>query len=152
MHFRIGNFLANPTFSEQETFEDDISYYFPCGKIEPPGSEWLASKGSALGALIGSALIGSTLAAAAPGAEPGGHLRPNGPISERKTSENGGELGPNLFRPSIDHGPRHESTQAALKTKRVNNWMNKIKKSRKLKYGNSLKANEDRLIVTFEQS
>ena len=115
-------------FSEQETFEDDISYYFPCGKIEPPGSEWLASKGSALGALISSALIGSTLAAAAPGSEPGGHLRPNGPIPDRKTSVNGGEIGPNLFRPSIDQGERRESTQDKLKTKKINNWMSKIKK------------------------
>ena len=107
-------------FSEQETFEEDISYYFPCGKIEPPGSEWLASKGSALGALIGS-----TLAAAAPGTEPGG------PISERKLSVNRGELGPNLFRPSVDLGARRESiksTQVKLKTKRINDWMSKIKK------------------------
>ena len=115
-------------FSEQETFEDDISYYFPCGKIEPPGSEWLASKGSALGALISSALIGSTLAAAAPGSEPGGHLRPNGPIPDRKSSVNGGEIGPNLFRPSIDQDERRESTQHKLKTKKINNWMSKIKK------------------------
>ena len=118
-------------FSEQETFEDDISYYFPCGKIEPPGSEWLASKGSALGALISSALIGSTLAAAAPGSEPGGHLRPNGPIPDRKSSVNGGEIGPNLFRPSIDRGSRderRESTLEKLKTKKINNWMSKIKK------------------------
>lgn len=128
MHFRIINFLTSLTFSEQETFEEDISYYFPCGKIEPPGSEWLASKGSALGALIGSALIGSTLATAAPGSEPGGHLRPNGPISERKTSVNRGELGPNLFRPSLDLGESRESTKVKLKTKKLNNWMNKIKK------------------------
>ena len=31
-------------FPEQETFEEDISYYFPCGEIAPPGSDWLASK------------------------------------------------------------------------------------------------------------
>ena len=89
------------------------------------------SKGSALGALIGSALIGSTLVSAAPGTKPGGYLRPNGSISERKLSVNRGELGPNLFRPSVDLGARRESiqsTQVKLKTKRINDWMSKIKK------------------------
>ena len=31
-------------FPEQETFEEDISYYFPCGEVAPPGSDWLASR------------------------------------------------------------------------------------------------------------
>ena len=48
---------------EQETFEDDISYYFPCGKIEPPGSDWLASKEKSVigAALINSILLGANL-------------------------------------------------------------------------------------------
>ena len=124
---------------EQETFEEDISYYFPCGKIEPPGSEWLASKGSALGALIGSALIGSTLGAVEPGVEPGGHLRPDGPRpDQRKSSVNRGELGPNLFRPSTnkDYGPRIE-----LKGKKINSWMSKIKNVPKaIKHGIQMHA------------
>ena len=45
-------------FSEQETFEDDKAYYFPCGKIEPAGSDWLASKEKSV---IGAALINSIL-------------------------------------------------------------------------------------------
>ena len=31
-------------FPEQVTFEEDISYYFPCGEVAPPGSDWLASR------------------------------------------------------------------------------------------------------------
>ena len=36
-------------FPEQETFEEEISYYFPCGEVAPPGSDWLASKECGVG-------------------------------------------------------------------------------------------------------
>ena len=38
-------------------------FYFPCGKIEPPGSDWLASKEKSVigAALINSILLGANL-------------------------------------------------------------------------------------------
>ena len=77
--------------SEQETFEDDISYYFPCGKIEPPGSDWLASKEKSVigAALINSILLGANL--------PG--------VGDIETNDNGTQKTNNLM-PSIPKGQR----------------------------------------------
>ena len=101
---------------KDEEVEEDISYYFPCGKVEPPGAEWLASKGqSHIGAaLMESFLIGATFS------DQTGSTR----AKDRRASVNRGELGPNLFRKSIDQGSG--LIQKTKSKSRTASWLNKM--------------------------